>query len=301
MKFLVVDDEPDLLKIFELWFESAGDLITVESAGSVAEAKELLLATINDKDNDADSSKDPDRFSVIITDFRLPKEDGTELIKFTKNHEKFKNIPVILMSGIVGVDVNISYDNISFISKPFTKETLVALAQDAITKAENKTKTQYLDPVVMQQFVTTTKLILENFLPKGTVMDIGKPAKKNTREAISGDITAMMNIDTDKFRGNLYLTLEKSLALTLVSSMLFEKVDEINNDVVDAIAELINIIVGNAKGRLKGYKFQMSSPIVVSGSSYVIHSLDGSFCAHVPVKTEHGKLFLDIRLLPRLL
>ena len=59
-------------------------------------------------------------------------------------NEKFKNIPVILMSGIVGVDVAISYDNISFISKPFTKESLVSLAHEAITKAENKSKSQYL-------------------------------------------------------------------------------------------------------------------------------------------------------------
>lgn len=299
MKFLVVDDEPDLLKIFEMWFESAGDLISVESATSVQQAKEILLESV--KNPPKDINNDPGKFSVIITDYRLPQEDGTELIKFTKNHEKFKNIPIILMSGIVGVDVNISYDNISFISKPFTKETLVTMAQEAIAKAESKTKTQYLDPVVMQQFVATTKIILENFLPKETVIEIGKPTKKHSREAITGDITAMMNIDTDKFRGNLYLTLEKELTLNIVSSMLFEKVEEVNDDVVDAMAELINIIVGNAKGKLKAYKFQMTSPVVVSGKSYVIHSLDGSFCAHVPFKTDKGKLFLDIRLLPRLL
>lgn len=59
--------------------------------------------------------------SLIILDLNLPKKDGREILKETKNDEKLKRIPVVVLTVSSNVnDVNGSYDNYAsaFLTKP---------------------------------------------------------------------------------------------------------------------------------------------------------------------------------------
>jgi len=70
LRLLVVDDEPDLLSLYELTLRRAG--YQVESAGNLARARERLTAT---------------RYDGVITDMRLPDGLGTELVReVTRDH-----------------------------------------------------------------------------------------------------------------------------------------------------------------------------------------------------------------------
>jgi two-component system, NtrC family, response regulator PilR len=63
-RLLVVDDEPDLRTLYELALVREGH--DVDAAGSLAEARELLASR---------------RYSVVITDMRLPDGQGLELLR----------------------------------------------------------------------------------------------------------------------------------------------------------------------------------------------------------------------------
>ncbi len=44
-----------------------------------------------------------------------------------------------------------------------------------------------------------------------------------------------------------------------------------NEEVLDAVGELVNIIAGGAKAKLEQHKLELSLPNVVTGLSYDIH------------------------------
>jgi two-component system response regulator (stage 0 sporulation protein F) len=77
---LIVDDEEDLRDLFSQVIEAAGYSAQTASGGHEA------LKMVNDNS-----------FDAILTDIRMPKGDGAELLKKLK--EKFPQLPVYIMSG----------------------------------------------------------------------------------------------------------------------------------------------------------------------------------------------------------
>jgi len=102
-RILIVDDNPnmsnllsDMLEVFE--FDSA-------RAADGEEALSLL---------------NQENFSLIITDLRMPKMGGLELLRSVK--EKFPNLPVVVISGYSTESTEkelLSAKADSFLSKPF--------------------------------------------------------------------------------------------------------------------------------------------------------------------------------------
>ena len=81
-RVLVVDDEPDLVRILQFGLQSAG--YTVESA---ADGQEGLKKAREVK---------PD---IILLDLMLPKLDGYKICRLLKFDERFKQIPIIILSA----------------------------------------------------------------------------------------------------------------------------------------------------------------------------------------------------------
>ena len=81
-------------------------------------------------------------FDLIITDLRLPKYDGIELMQ--KFKKKFPDVPVILMTGYS--DVNTAVKAMKngasdYISKPFNPEEVILVIENALQNKETKTHT----------------------------------------------------------------------------------------------------------------------------------------------------------------
>lgn len=81
-RILIVDDEPDLLKMVEFRLKIAG--YTVSTAKDGEEGLRLIR-------NDP-----PD---LVLLDIRLPKMDGGEVCKCMKSDEKLRTIPIILFTA----------------------------------------------------------------------------------------------------------------------------------------------------------------------------------------------------------
>ena len=70
--------------------------------------------------------------------------------------------------------------------------------------------------------------------------------------------------------GTVVLSLSRKVALAATSTILMTDVKTIDEDVIDAVGELVNVVAGNAKTRLASYGLSISLPSVVTGLNHTV-------------------------------
>jgi len=117
-KILLVDDEPHIIMMLENRMKHAGyDVITA------SDGQEALTKAQKEK---------PD---LIILDLMLPKLDGYKVCRMLKFDEKYKHIPIIMLSAraqevdkkmgeAVGAD--------GYVTKPFEPQVLLGKVKDLL-------------------------------------------------------------------------------------------------------------------------------------------------------------------------
>ena len=66
-------------------------------------------------------------FDLMITDISMPVLDGRQLIRTVKNDPKLKDLPILIMSGVVGMSEIADLLDLGaekFVPKPFNAQTL---------------------------------------------------------------------------------------------------------------------------------------------------------------------------------
>ncbi len=119
--------------------------------------------------------------------------------------------------------------------------------------------------------------------------------KSKLTDSISGIIGLAGNI-----KGMLAIHLPTELALAVTTAFLGMEVEEIDDDVRDAIGELANMLGGNLKSALdpKGSEIKLSMPSTVSGEEYSIDCIADADEITVPFSLE-GKTFLvELQIAP---
>ncbi len=86
-------------------------------------------------------------------------------------------------------------------------------------------------------------------------------------------VTAMIGL-AGSYSGMVNVHTPQSLALRITSSMLGMDIEELNEDVSDALGEIANMIAGSFKQHLtrRGAETRISTPSVVTGSNYDVSS-----------------------------
>ena len=109
-KILFIDDDPTILLISEMMLKDLGyDVITADGGGS---GIELLKTNVID---------------LILLDLMMADIYGLDVLKYIKEKEEFKNIPVVIQSGIKDSDeINKAYKlGASYILlKPYNQKDL---------------------------------------------------------------------------------------------------------------------------------------------------------------------------------
>ena len=109
-KILVVDDEPDILKSVEFILKRSGYEVFTACDGE--DGLEMVKKNMPD---------------LILLDLRLPGKDGCEVCCELKTDEKYKHIPIILLTASAGIGrkefEKCKYD--SFVLKPFQYNDLL--------------------------------------------------------------------------------------------------------------------------------------------------------------------------------
>lgn len=117
---LIVDDEPSMRTALSATLKEEGYLVLTAASGEDA----LRICTTR-------SSKDP--FSALLTDIKMPGMNGIDL--FQQIQEKWKNMPVILMSAFGTVESAVEamkWGAADYLVKPFSEKTLLSAIQKAL-------------------------------------------------------------------------------------------------------------------------------------------------------------------------
>jgi CheY-like chemotaxis protein len=121
MKILIVDDSVSVRKALERLL--APRQYSVLSASSAEHAMELIADDVP---------------NLIIADVVMPNMNGFELTARLKNLDRFRNVPILLISGIVDAAVTAQAKEAGaegVVSKPFTPEDLFPRIDAALAKS----------------------------------------------------------------------------------------------------------------------------------------------------------------------
>jgi len=117
-KILVVDDDQDMQKMLRLSIEASGYEFM-----SVSDGAEMLKAI---------NTKTPD---LILLDVMLPNMDGYTALREMRKEDKFKDLPVIVLTGKEQQKVGdlFALEKIAyFVEKPFDNKDLMEKIKEVI-------------------------------------------------------------------------------------------------------------------------------------------------------------------------
>lgn len=113
-KILIVDDDPDIVKYLEEFFGDNGYETCSASDGS--EAMPMV------------KKEKPD---LITLDLDMPEEWGPRFYRKLVKEKEFKNMPVVVISGLAGNRYAIQ-KAVGSLTKPFDRDELLKIVKGAI-------------------------------------------------------------------------------------------------------------------------------------------------------------------------
>jgi twitching motility two-component system response regulator PilH len=118
-RILVIDDEPDVVRLILKVLSGRGHVVQTARDGATALQRVKLEA--------------PD---VILIDSDLPKIDGAEVCRRLKTDASTQKIPVVMMTSqyIDFLDVGADGGPDAFVVRPFVREVLANVVERALFK-----------------------------------------------------------------------------------------------------------------------------------------------------------------------
>ncbi|MFH1258759.1 MAG: response regulator transcription factor [Elusimicrobiota bacterium] len=157
-EILVVDDEPDLVKLVTEVLREAD--FSVSSANNADETMRKIRESKPD---------------LILLDLKLPVKDGFDICRTLKSDDQTSAIPVIILSSkkteadkVLGLELGAD----DYITKPFRSAELVARLKAVIRRMDTKGE--------KEKIVCSGKLVLD--LDSHSVMVKDKPIKLTPKE-----------------------------------------------------------------------------------------------------------------------
>ncbi|MBI4912917.1 MAG: chemotaxis protein CheX [Acidobacteria bacterium] len=112
------------------------------------------------------------------------------------------------------------------------------------------------------------------------------------------DISSIISLTGDA-RGSVIISVPEVLACRIASNMLMEEIGSMTPAVQDAIGEVGNIVVGDARRQLmqEGFHLNISIPTVVMGKGHEICRPGDVPCIAIPFSTDFGDFEVNVGLL----
>ena len=124
-RILVIDDEKNYLLVLEALLADAGYSVTAIND------PEMALAYLDDSE-----------VEVVITDMKMPKMTGKEVLQSIK--KSWSHIPVLIMTAFGSIESTVEvmrYGAFDYITKPFANDELLLSVHNAaeLSRAHNNT------------------------------------------------------------------------------------------------------------------------------------------------------------------
>ena len=101
-----------------------------------------------------------DEFNLLILDLMLPDMDGMEICKFIRQHDDYKNMPIIMLSAkdheldkVLGLELGAD----DYMTKPFSPRELIARIKSIFRRSENTTKEQSRNIITIDEHLYIDK------------------------------------------------------------------------------------------------------------------------------------------------
>ncbi len=126
----------------------------------------------------------------------------------------------------------------------------------------------------------------------------GKPFYKGTEKQEPTAIAGVIGLASSKISGSVTLAFPEVVFLGTMSKMLGEEYTEITPDLQDGVAEILNIVFGQAKTALneKGYGLDMAIPTIISGKGISLEQMSHGKTIVIPFNTEFGPFYIEITI-----
>jgi chemotaxis protein CheX len=122
---------------------------------------------------------------------------------------------------------------------------------------------EYIEP-----FITVCTSVFRDFL--GLTLEAEYPFFITREQTQDWDLSALIGISGEA-RGAVALSLKKELALAITGKLTGKTHTTLDEEVVDAIGEIVNIIAGNVKEKLEEhFNLVISLPSIIKGKGHEI-------------------------------
>ena len=148
---LMVDDSPDMCRFVHDYFRGEYTVITASNG-------EVALERLEENDN----------VDLVVSDVNMPKMDGLELCKRIKTDLRWSHIPVILLTGRRGDQLEMEGLRLGaddYITKPFNVEMLHLRVKKFIEKRENRQR-QFREKMDVAPSEITITSVDEQFIQR---------------------------------------------------------------------------------------------------------------------------------------
>jgi chemotaxis protein CheX len=153
-----------------------------------------------------------------------------------------------------------------------------------------------LDIVVNDQIVQAFQLATSTVFKTMLGMEITAGPVEHCDQMIARhEVSGIISL-SGPVAGDIVVSFEERSAMLATGAMLGNEPTELDNDVVDAVGELTNMIVGSAKGRLELRNLQLALPTVVMGKGHRIGFKAGICPISLPFTCQWGTFCVELAL-----
>lgn len=120
----------------------------------------------------------------------------------------------------------------------------------------------------IQPFIDVCETVFRDFV--GTELVAEHPHFVDKNDPHDWDVSAIIGL-TGEARGAVVISMKKELSLKITGVLTGSEHTDLDDEVVDAIGEIVNIIAGNAKrGLEESFRLVISLPTIVRGKGHTI-------------------------------
>lgn len=129
------------------------------------------------------------------------------------------------------------------------------------------------------------------------MMEIAETDDSGATGSLKNSISGIIGL-AGTHKGVLAIHLPNTVAMAITSSFLGMEVDEVGEDVEDAVGEVANMLGGNLKTILseRGRDIELSLPSTISGKDYEFQPTKDAEILKIYLACEAGKFSIELQL-----
>lgn len=238
-------------------------------------------------------------FDAIFIHVEIPRLMDRGFINNLKTHQHVKTAKLFVLSaeGAETIPEHLKHGHL--LKSPLETSALHGLIRSTfILKEDAAGDLGYLvDAKVVNASVKASRHVFEQY--GFADLKVEKPIAYNLSQPLSGDIHCLLEIKSDAFLGALAVGMERGAFLNMYNSMVGELPQEIDDENREAIGEVTNIILGNAKAEFTEYGVKLTTPKILKDPRLGQIVPEGSAVIEIPLGSTHGRISICVIAYPQ--